>query len=188
MLDRNAVKVRVERVHLEYLCNTFNLQYPSNPKLALKGFRPDLEGVEENLGCYFEVKSRIYPKDQPGPRKRIQSDFEWWSLEQHQIQNYERFAREMGLGLFWIFLLAYTQKRATQTENLGEDSFTHRNIYVLPWSAYELVAPAESGERHIGLAKLKREYIFVRLKVKKGYLFIAETIADKVDRFFVDTV
>lgn len=187
MLDQNAVKTRVWELHRAYLCTVFALREPSNPEFASNGFRPDLEGVEEDPSCFFEAKTRVYPEKQEGPRIRPVSDFRWWYLANEQIQIYEAFAREMGFDLFWIFMLAHAPRQVSQIENLVEDSITHRDIYVVPWDTHQLLKSGVCDESHIGLARIKEEHDFVESRVRKGNLFIAETIADRVSKFFMDT-
>ena len=178
------MKSRIETVHLDYLCNNFNLQSFLNSDFQLNGIKPDLFGKGESPTCLFELKSRIYPKQSKAKKKQI-SQFEWWHLDGDQIRNYGEFGKNNELELFWIFLLGHIEKQLTAYDNINEDIIEHRDLFVVPWCAYELVVPVESGMRYIGLSRLRREYNFLEREVNKGKLSIADNIVDKVDKYFI---
>ena len=188
MLDRSSVKTMIERIHLDYLCNNFNLLPFLNSDFQLNGIKPDLFGKEESPTCLFELKSRVYPKKQSKTKKRLISQFGWWHLDEDQIRNYEELGKNKGFELFWIFLLGHIEKQLTEYDNydnLDEDIIKHRDIFVVPWCAYDLVVPAKANMRYIGLSRLKKEYGFLEKEVKKGKLSIVDNILDKVDKYFV---
>lgn len=179
--DVNSVKTKIEVIHLDYLCNNFNLIHPTI-ELRTDNVRPDLIGIDKK--CLFELKSRAFPENQSNTRKRPVSDFSWWQLWEDQIQNYEGFAKEKGINPFWIFLLARTEKELSKTENLNENFIKKRDIYVLPWNVYNLVNVTNSNQRYMGLARLKREYNFSEKAIKKGKLFIADNAINQTGKYF----
>jgi len=179
--DVNSVKTRIETIHLDYLCNNFNLIRPA-AEFKTDNVRLDLTGIDGK--CLFELKSRNFPENQANKRKRPISDFSWWQLWEDQIKNYEEFAKEKGINPFWIFLLANTEKELSKTKDLDEDLIIKRDIYVLPWDAYNLTNVTNSNQRYLGLARLKREYNFSEKAIKKGKLFIAENVINQTGKYF----
>ncbi len=177
--SNSASKSRIERIHLDYLCDHFRLRYPSNPDLKSMEFRPDLEGIDRKPDTYFEMKSRTYPRNS----KKGQPQYEWWSPAKGQTQRHSNFVDNNPAFIYWILLLGHTEKLVTETD-LCEDSILHRDIYVLPWDAYGLVNPAEEGRRHLGLARLKSVFDFETTPVEKGELSIAKDILFDVEDYF----
>ena len=178
------VKPKIERIHISYLINNFNLEYPESLNLKLNRIRPDLAGETGVNVHLFELKSRLYPVNQTGPRKRPESDFAWWSLEETQIKNYENLANANNYGLFWIFMLGRVKERISDKKTVVENCIQHRDIYVAPWKIYKTVALSGASQRNIGLSRLKRELDFTERSVRKGTLFISKSINDLVNNYF----
>jgi len=188
MQDVNSVKSVIEKINIRYLCNNFNLNEIPYDVMLSEGFQPDLFGPDSNGGmeCIFELKSRTYPIRQATKRKRPKTDYEWWRADPRQISDYEQYAGKLESGLFWIFLLAHTNKQLTRTASITERTVRKREIYVVPWEVHLPSPVTDRGcVKNIGLARIKQNYAFTRHAAKKGELFIAENIAEQVNEFFV---
>lgn len=187
-MNRNAVKTRIEQVHLTYLCQNFKLCRLYASDIDTSEFKPDLYGPDANgnVRALFEVKSRVFPSKQAiSERKRPISDFAWWNLDPIQIIKYTQYAQKEGLGIFWIFVLAQTRAQLTCQNALCERIITHRDILVLPWEIYKPISAANSGHRYIGLARIQSEHEFSQQPIQKGTLYVAKTIEEKVQEYFV---
>jgi hypothetical protein len=182
MLSNGSVKNYLENVHLAYLCENFNLdRYPVQQHQD-SVIQPDLVGQPNAL---FELKSRMFPQTQRGKRKRPISDFAWWKLDITQIRSYEEHIQNTDLRLYWILLLGQAKDEPTRMRNVSEQSILHRDVYVLPWDAHNLVNTAQSGDKHIGLSRIKRNFGFSTTDILKGHVHLEETIEEELKSYFV---
>lgn len=173
----DQVKSRIERVHLDYLCDNFLLLENNHPSQFPKAF-PDLAGLEKDCSktkCVFELKSRNYPRHQSG-RIRPLSDFCWWTLDHEQIDKYEQIRLNQKIGLYWIFLISQTEVPLTQLNVINEKQIKWRDIYLVSWDYYISIPPSGSGDVNIGLKRIKSENAFWGQGIKKGNLYISKEI------------
>ena len=183
-MDEYSSKSEIEKVHIDYLCRNFALETAESANLRFPDFKPDLCGVEDLAMTLFEVKTRIFPRNQIG-EKRPRSSFAWWSLHTKQIECYQRAARTNNFDLFWIFLIGTTEERVSSNRELSEKLVRERDIYVVPWEAHGLVESTEVELKYLGLARLKREYKFNDYKIRKGELHLARNAEPKLAKYFL---
>jgi len=188
MYSSPEVKSVIEKVNLEFLCAQFKLQRGTDCNaFSFDHAHPDLLNKPsdgEAPKYIFELKSRTFPQQQEGRRRRPISDFGWWGLCPIQIERYEKISSANNLELFWILLLAQTEKLPTGFEKISEKSICTREIYVAPWAAYNLVELSPRMNRHLGLARLKKAYDFKAHAITKGTLYIAESAENMVGKYF----
>ncbi len=177
MYSIDEVKPAIEKIHITYLFKNFDLQFDFN--LELNGFRPDFF-AEKNL--IFELKTRTYPRK--NEKNKGKNHYHWWSLDPMQIKKYETIKKENKAELFWIFLLGHTPKEITKLNKISEKSILYREIYLVPWSAKNLVQPSQKALIHLSLPTLQEEYDFSKHVMKKGELNIELGIEQVVNKIF----
>jgi len=172
-LERNTL----ERIHLLYLVENFAFMILT-VDMSFVDFKPDLVGLGEK-DTLFELKTRVYPVNQSGERKRPKSDFAWWPLEMTQIRRYERYAESHGSEIFWLLILGYSNCEVREIKSEG--AFYQRDIYVVPWEIYKPIAAR--NQTHIGLNTLVRLEL-QRYDIGSCSVYIDRTVSEKVGRYF----
>ena len=180
MLSSSSVKNHLENLHLRYLCENFDLERCPVQQYQNRVIQPDLI----NCDAIFELKTRMYPQVQNGARKRPISDFAWWKLNMAQIQDYEGYTQNTDLIFFWILLIGQAKNASTEMKTVSERLILQRDIYVLPWDAHNLVEVAPSGDKHLGLSRVKRNFEFSIIDILKGCLYLENTIKPLLEDIF----
>lgn len=186
MDDLSKIRNHIESIHLDAICSEFSLRRGKDVKtIDFNGSYPDLANSGDPVDSIFELKSRNHAVKSESTRYRYVSESCWWSLVPGQIERYEA-VREANssLGLYWMFLISETDRPPTLLTQLKEGSIIARDLFVVPWDAYRLVAPSPKNNIHLGLSGLRQAYEFAIVSASKGKVYIEAGIEDKVEKYF----